>query len=492
MGLYKLSFIFIIGFLEGCATTALKLAPDAPDRPWQPATDVMGEILPGKKGLTANAKKSTYVLPKNKRISLVQPNLSIDEKKVYTLPELIDIAESNNPQTMIAWTAARKAALTVGITESAYLPQLSASVLGVSAPPQIGSISTLTLQWLLFDFGKRSALLDAAEQASIISNISFNAVHQQIIHDVALAFYMVIAAEETCHVAEETQKNAQAVQVAAEQRFKHGVGTIVDVAQARQRTAQADYNVVSTKGNSENAYIGLISAMGISPLSKIKIADLPEHELDPKLNEPIEHIIADALSRRPDVLNAYAMQKASLAKVRSANAEFLPQLFLSASGSYNENQLNVHTLPSNGQQGLPTSVNPVSLGGTIFFGVNMPLYDGGTRAAKVAQAEADAKSAEAQTTKVKIEAIRQIVVAENTLKTSLAEHKSSEIFLETAQIAYDSALAAYQNGTGSITDVSLADNQLMQAKNTMTNAYSSSLSAAASLALATGDLVEPP
>lgn len=51
----------------------------------------------------------------------------LDRRKVYSLPELIDIAQSNNPLTRTAWNGARNAALTTGIAESAYLPKLRAT-----------------------------------------------------------------------------------------------------------------------------------------------------------------------------------------------------------------------------------------------------------------------------------------------------------------------------------------------------------------------------
>ena len=35
--------------LAGCATSAIDMAPDRPDRPWVPATAADGEIIPGAK-----------------------------------------------------------------------------------------------------------------------------------------------------------------------------------------------------------------------------------------------------------------------------------------------------------------------------------------------------------------------------------------------------------------------------------------------------------
>jgi hypothetical protein len=54
----------------------------------------------------------------------------IDSQKRYNLVELIDIAERVNPETRVAWEAARQAAIGVGLVESEYFPVLTLSALG--------------------------------------------------------------------------------------------------------------------------------------------------------------------------------------------------------------------------------------------------------------------------------------------------------------------------------------------------------------------------
>src|SRR5260370_17026278 len=51
----------------------------------------------------------------------------IDPNHVYSLVELIDIAQRRNPATRVAWEQARQAAINVGIARAAYLPALTAS-----------------------------------------------------------------------------------------------------------------------------------------------------------------------------------------------------------------------------------------------------------------------------------------------------------------------------------------------------------------------------
>ena len=493
-------------WLAGCATSALEMAPTRPDRPWNPETTAGGEIIPGAREVPGGGRG--YVLPSNPALAAVPPPLAIDRNRPASLAELIDIAESNNTLTRTAWNEARKVALAAGIAESTYLPKLTASAVGAyqagsgqttfsgasvsGGNSAQGVISVLSLQWLLFDFGERAAVLEAAKQASVISNIAFTAAHQKVIYTVSLAFYANAAANARLRTATQSLKNAESVQAAAEDRYRRQIGTVIEVAQARQATAQANLAVVQATGGAQDAYLALISAMGISPLTKIRVEDVSGRTLSPAMGGPVETIVSEALARRPDVLSAYAAQKASLANVRAAQAEFLPKVFLSATGDYNENRLNLTALPAVGQQGATVNLSGSHVGGSVLAGVTVPLYDGGTRAARLAQARAEADNADARLTRVRDEAVRQIVLADNALHTSLAAYSAAEALTSAAQTTFDAALAAYRNGVGPITDVTMAETQLLQARNASTDAYSTALSAAATLALATGALGAAP
>lgn len=504
-----LASLSVLMLLTGCATSALDLAPPAPDRPWQPDTTPGGEIVAGAPSKPVVAAPGGYVLPANPALATLPTAPEIDPAKVYDLPDLIDLAEAHDPETRIAWNLARNAALAAGIARSTYLPRITASALGgyqtshghgsalglgagedVSAT---GSISALSLQWLLFDFGERAAVVESVDQATVVADIGFTAAHQKLIHDVSLAFYAYSAAQARSSIADRSLQDARDVQTAAEERYKRGVGTVIEEAQARQATAQAGLAQVQAKGAQEDAYVTLLSAMGLPPLLRIRIADASHHRLTPALDHNVQAIISSALARRPDVLAAYAALKASLANVKAAKAEFLPKFFVSASGAYTTGGLDVTAVPSAGADQAPTlNLSGRRLGATIIGGVSIPLYDGGIRDAMLAQARDRADSAGLTLDRVRKDAVQQIVMADNGLRTSLAAHDAAGTLLTAAQTTYDAALAAYRHGVGSSTDVLVAERQLLEARNASSDAYSAALSAAATLALATGALGAAP
>jgi outer membrane protein TolC len=496
----------VVAGLTGCAPPSFELAPAAPDRPWRPQTSTSGDIVPGPPHTAIAAAREGYTLPRTTALSSVPPAVALDASHPYTLPELIDLAESSNPSTRIAWNDARNAALAADISEAAYLPQLTATAMGgfqtahdttstrlgsLAADPNAhGAIGILGLQWLLFDFGGRRAGVDAAKELSVAANIVFTAAHQQVIHDVSVAYYAYQATRSRARTARQALDNADGILAAARARLAQGIGTVIEVAQATQNRAQANLAIVQTEGTESGSYLGLISALGISPLSKPTIAELPVRVLSPTLERSVDEIVADAIARRPDVQGAYALAKASQAKIRAAEATFKPKVFMSASVANSTGNTSITATPSIGNQSGTVNLNGNRYGGSLFFGVSIPLYDGGLRSTLLKQAHNDADSASARLDRTKEDAVRQIVVSQNLLRTGLASHDAAKGLVDASQTSYDAAFAAYKSGVGSVTDVLLAQNQLFVAQNAYADSYSVALSAAATLALATGAMEE--
>ena len=165
--------------------------------------------------------------------------LSNRSDRRYELPELIDLAQRVNPETRVAWEAARRAALAVGLVESEYFPVLAISVLGgyksvgVPIPKTVvadgffrfelaQAVPTLNLRWLLLDFGRRGSAWDAAKERLLAANLGFNRKHQQIAFAVQRAFYGLTSIRARIAVAQSSLDAARAVQDATESRLTPG------------------------------------------------------------------------------------------------------------------------------------------------------------------------------------------------------------------------------------------------------------------------------
>ncbi len=486
--------------LAGCATSALEMAPQSQDRAWQPGTTESGAIVAGARG----RQDGGTALPASPALAQLPEAGPIVADNAYTLPELIDIAERNNPATRIAWNEARNAALLAGLVQASFLPILSATAIGGWQGSQngnsagslglningsvSGALAALSLTWLLYDFGERSNLLDAAKQGSFIANVAFTAAHQKLVGAVSQAYYAVDAAGAHVATATGALRNAEAIQQAAEARYARGIGTVVESAQARQATAQARLALVQAQGAEKDARLALLAAMGISPLAPLRIAPLPQGTLPKTLAAIADDAISAALSRRPDMQAAYAAENASQARIRAAQAAYLPKFFLTAVGDTASGHLGINAVPSIGEAPPTVNLSQNHLGGSIIVGVTVPVFDGGLRAAALAKAQADADAASARLTGTRNEAVRQIVSTNTSLQTSLEANVAASALAQAAQTTFDAALAAYRSGVGSITDATLAETQLLVARNAVADARNQALTSGVSLSLATGSV----
>ena len=141
-----------------------------------------------------------------------------------------------------------------------------------------------------------------------------------------MAFYAYSAARDHVTSATKSLKDAEDVEGAAEDRYKQGIGTVVEVAQTRQAVAEARLAQVQAEGSAEDTYLTLMSTMGISPTTKLKVQDISRRKLSTGMREQVDKIVSAALARRTDVLTAYAGLQASLANSACCGSRVFSQI----------------------------------------------------------------------------------------------------------------------------------------------------------------------
>src|SRR5271156_453723 len=205
----------------------------------------------------------------------------IDADKVYSLAELIGLAEANNPETRVAWEGARAQAAALGISRSELYPVLSAVALSgvdrseVPLGTQFYRFTvpafqvSLDLNYTILDFGARRGRIDTASARVLAANFGFNDVHRKLIYQVQQAYYRLLNASAQETAARSSLANAQAVQQAAEERLKNGLATLPDVLEARSATAQAQYDLQAILGAEQIARGDLATALGSSATTMI-------------------------------------------------------------------------------------------------------------------------------------------------------------------------------------------------------------------------------
>lgn len=422
----------------------------------------------------------------------------INPQHTYSLPELIDLAQRINPTTRTAWLHAEQAATAAGMTRSAYLPFISAIAIAgyqkshksdrfsildheleLSTRSSIrGVVPALTLEWLLFDFGKRDAIRKAAQHMAAASRFVLGATHQAVIFDVTQNYFQYVDALQQLKLNEENLNNAQYILEAAEANYQAGLGTSIEVAQAKQLKAQANLALVKSQGAVNTTKQLLMSAIGLEPNTQL-VVDIKRANLPTINNLPNDATLQQAVQQRPDVQATQATLDAAKAEIESARANYYPKIALMGITAGGNSTLNI--------QGLP-SMNPRASSTGVLLGVNIPIFDGGLRSKQLQQAQLEAQAAEQLHIKNEHNALKEMYIAGDALRTALEAVNASKELLQAAQTTYDAALESYTVGLSSMTLLSEAASGLAIAKEAHNAAYTAAQIASASLAFAMGTL----
>lgn len=424
--------------------------------------------------------------------------LHIDPKHIYTLPELIDIAQRLNPETRMAWELSQQAAFAVGLSKAAYLPQLSAVVLGgqQSTPLPIPELflplgvknftlstneilPSLVIEWLLFDFGKRTSEINSAKNLSFAAKAGFTGAHQKLIFEVCKAYFALDAVRAQAHVANMALKKALIMQKAAAFKYSRGLETITQIAVSKRETAKSQFQLEQAKAAEQEVYHTLLRIMGLNPTLKLQIATSSNRQIPHRLLAKVETYIENALAKRPDIVSAAAKLRANEDKTKSAIASYRPTLGFEGAVYQGIGTLAFGNFPTN-------SVNKP--GAAFLLKLKLPLYDGGMRGNLLLIARSNEEKARQELVKLQNEAIEQVATAYDQVNSALAEYAAAKALLKAASVAYNATFDAYKQGLETFPNTVSAETERAYASYTLAHAHSSVMTAAAALAFSTGEL----
>jgi outer membrane protein len=283
--------------------------------------------------------------------------LRIEPDRVYSLAELIDLAEGHNPQTRVAWESARAQAAALGIARSELFPTLAAVAFAGVDRQEVGLGSqlyrqtspnlqiSLNVNYTILDFGARRGRINAESARLLASNFGFNDVHRELIYAVSLAYYRLLNAAGQEEAAGASLVNAQNVQQAAEERLRNGLATLPDVLEARSAAAQARYDLQAVLGAEQIARGDLLTALGASVPTPIRVQPLTEVPTPESVSDAVETAISRALAQRPDLQAQAADIRVAQAEQKEARASFYPNLSVTANPTAQSVYVLQQTLP---------------------------------------------------------------------------------------------------------------------------------------------------
>jgi outer membrane protein len=471
MTCFQTKSVIMLGMLLAGGSLRAQKAPPAPERPWD-ASSAQHQLAP---------------------LAKPAPAFAPDPSKVYTLPELVSLAEQNNPETRAAWENAKARAADLGIAKATLYPTLAAAALAQTTRVNLFFSPTyyrqttdtfspiFVLDYIIFDFGRRSQEISISRSNLLVANFQFNDTHRNIIFRVMQAYYHLLDTKGQEDAAEANLKNAETVQQDAEARLQLGLATLPDVLEARSAAAQANYDLQAAIGATVIAHGDLATALAIPPTSQFQVESIQSLTIPQEIPDTVETSIDKALSQRPDLLERVAQLRAATAEIKEAHSAYFPTLSIDGNAGLSR---------SYGQQGqAPGVFSQTQETWAARLTLSWTLFDGLAREQRLAKAKADQKQAAAEVNAIRDQVENEVWSAYSTAQTALRQQKAAAALLDAAGASYNAALQSYTYGVRSQIDVVSAQRTLAQARTADVSARTQLLTGMAALAFETGDLL---
>ncbi|HQU77829.1 MAG TPA: TolC family protein [Azonexus sp.] len=367
-----------------------------------------------------------------------------------TAIDAVDLTLCNNPQTREVWAAARVQAAQVGVAQAAWLPGLDGR-LGASRYQNDGryynsSSAVLTLSWLVFDSGARSANGENARQLLAAAAATQDSTVQSLFLSALQAFYFAQATRAAVVSTTEAERAAREGFNAADSRYNVGVATPADRLLAQTALSQATLNRIRAEGEARNALGALANVMGFLAGQTLSLVAPPAELPDAGFQREVAALIAEAEARRPDLKAAEAQVKAAQAGVDLAQAQGRPTVSLSTGPTWAETDR--------------VSVN----GGVIGVTVNVPIFTGFDTTYRVRSAEAQVDVRAAQLDRLRNQVALDVWKAYQSLTTATQSLKTTLDLVASAEQSERVALGRYKAGVGTVLDLLTAQSALASAR----------------------------
>ncbi|MFM0200000.1 TolC family protein [Paraburkholderia fungorum] len=409
------------------------------------------------------------------------------------LEEVAARALCRNPLTRRAWGNALTQAARLGEAKAAQWPTLSGVVNGSLNRANTASTNQwasqesyngaaraaeLAFEWVVFDFGARSAEVRKARELLIAADQSLNGAVLDVLYTSAHDYFAAMTARAQAEAAHEAEVNAAQSLAAAHARMQSGVASIADELQARTAHSQAMLNVVKATSALHEATGTLAIDMGLSPDVPIVLSVVPAQmqRTAPQL-EAIKLLLDQALDNHPRLLAARAELHATEASIESMRAQAWPTVRLQA-GLSDSNR----PTASFGAAGGASSTSRNSYVGVR---VTIPFFEGFGSTYRIREARAQAELQQANVAEAEQQVALNVWKSYEAVRAGAQTVQQAEALQGNAALAFDAAQARYRIGVANIMELLHAQDALVVANHqriaTLAEWYVARLSLAASL-----------
>ncbi|MCP5470200.1 MAG: TolC family protein [Chlamydiales bacterium] len=424
--------------------------------------------------------------PTSESYSMCSPTIcpiEPSETDELTLYDLVDIALLNSPKTREKWYGAKIAAAELGTARGAFLPtvdfvgnwlrnQFSTVDLGIPFANDMKQVGFgFQANFLLLDFGGRTARLEMAIAALEQANWIYNWEIQGVLIQTIKAYYDYINAQAILEADLASMEDYKRTMRAATGLTEVGLSSISDLLQAETQFLQSVIEVERSQGAVQVAGANLAKALNISADKELNVRPMPDKVPMQTIEQSMKQLMELAKVQRDDLKATRAAVVRSRSNIRSVRADLLPT---------------VNTLVN----GKLVSLDNMRFleNYTVGFDLKVPLFQAFEAINNLRKAQSELLESQAGLDDKELDAFVAVVTDYYDFIANGEILKYSEQHVETATRGQRAALANYRLGIIDVTALTVANNQLNQARKQLADAKTNYLTSIANLAYHTGGL----
>jgi outer membrane protein len=392
-------------------------------------------------------------------VCLLPPSLQCQIAMHLSLADAQHLTIQNNPQFAAARLNAAAAYQVPQQYRAAYTPIVYGAVTGVGADagsrlaagalnnPSVynRAASGLVASQLITDFGRTSNLIGMAKLQAQAQDQATETTRANLLLATSQAYFAVLRAQAIVSVADQTVAARQLVVGQVSALAASSMKSTLDVTFARVNLSDAKLLQVQAYNDLKSTAAQLATLMGQpnETVFTLDEAPMPDGMLD-----PVTSTIRQAIQNRPELKELRLQQNADERFTRAEHALNYPNIGLL------------------GTAGLAPVGDPqiTSRYGGVGLNVNIPILNGGLYKARTAEAQLKAQAAGQNVTDQSNQIIRDVRVAYLNASAAFDKLSLTKELLDQAQQSLTLAKTRYDNGLGSIVELSQAQLNLTSAQ----------------------------
>ena len=409
---------------------------------------------------------------------LFQQVLPVDDQwwKVFedtTLDSLINLAMEQNPSVLMAINRIDQAKAQWRISQSEFYPSLTfnggwtrqqtSGNLGTGSPQAWTGYYSASVQmsWQLDVFGVIRQKAKAQKELYAASREEYNATMVSLCAEVASAYFNLREVQQELDVLRRNAVSQEAVVKITESRYKTGLVSKLDVAQAKSVYYSTLASIPTTEANVIQYLNTLAVLLGLYPQD---VTDaLSDTKPLPDYMEPVGvGVPGELLLRRPDVRGAERQVNAQAALLGASKRDWLPEFFLNGSFGYASDDLK-----DVGKKG--------SMTWSIAPSMTWNLFNGGRNLQEERLQRAQLDESINQFNQTVLTAVQEVDNAMSAYKNSIKQIVACKEMLYQGKEAFDLSLDLYKQGLTPFQNVLDAQRSMLTYENTLVKAKGYSL-----------------